>query len=163
MLRPLNIRKWLAKKRPLLTKEIAHKRYHWAKRHRDWTVDDWLKVIFSDECSVERGASHRRKYVFRSTGQQFDRDKVTSYDKSKDIRVMVRAAILDDGMSDLLVLRRDLEAKRQGYSANSHLQVPRDGLLPIYNRNHIYQQDGAPIHTAKKNRENPSKNTRLDC
>lgn len=63
---------------------------------------------------------------------------------------MVRAAILDDGMSDLLVLRRDLEAKRQGYSANSYLQVPRDGLLPIYNRNHIYQQDGAPIHTAKK-------------
>lgn len=109
----------------------------------------WLRVIFSDECSVERGASHRRKYVFRSAGQQYDRNKVTTYNKSKDIRVMVWAAIHETGSSDLLIMRRDSAAPRMGYSARSYLTVLRNGLLPIYNQHCIYQQDGAPIHTAK--------------
>jgi hypothetical protein len=27
-----------------------------------------MRVLFSDECSVERGTSHMRKYGFRSAG-----------------------------------------------------------------------------------------------
>jgi transposase len=149
IIQPLGIKKWLAKKRPLLTKENAHRRYHWAKKRYNWPIEKWLKIIFSDECSVERGASHRRKYVFRSTGQQYDCDKVTTYNKSKDIRVMVWAAIMDFGLSELLILRRDQDALKKGYTARSYITILNDGLLPIYDKTKIYQQDNAPIHTAK--------------
>lgn len=132
-----------------MTKKTAERRYRWAKAHRHWSIEQWLRVIFSDECSVERGASHRRKYVFRSAGQQFDRDKVTTYNKSKDIRVMVWAGIFGNGLTDLLIMRRDPTAKAKGYTAKSYLTILRDGLLPVYKSDMVYQQDGAPIHTAK--------------
>jgi hypothetical protein len=149
MLEPFGIKKWLAKKRPLSTKETAANRYKWAKEYSKWSVTEWSNVLFSDECSVERGASHMRKYVFRSAGQQFDGDKVTNHNKSKDIRVMVWAAISTAGLSDLMMMRRDSSAEQQGSTTRSYLQVSRDGLLPIILETDIYQQDGARIHTSK--------------
>jgi hypothetical protein len=149
MLEPFGIKKWLAKKRPLLTKETAAKRYRWAKEYSKWTVTEWSNVLFSDECSVECGASHMRKYVFRFAGQQFDRDRVTNYNKSKDIRVMVWAAISTAGSSDLMMMRRDPSAEQQGFTTRSYLEVLRDGLLPIILETDIYQQDGARIQTSK--------------
>jgi hypothetical protein len=71
ILQPLGIKKWLAKKRPLLTPGKALLRYRFVKRYRNF---DWSKVIFSDECSVERGASHMRKWVYRHTGQAYYAD-----------------------------------------------------------------------------------------
>jgi hypothetical protein len=97
----------------------------------------------------EYEASHMRKYVFHSTGQQFDRDKVTNYNKSKDIRVMVRAAISTSGLSDLKMMRRDPSAENQDFTTCSYVQVSRDGLIPIMLETDIYQQDGARIHTSK--------------
>jgi hypothetical protein len=98
---------------------------------------------------LEYEASHMRKYVFHSTGQQFDRDKVTNYNKSKDIRVMVRAAISTSGLSDLKMMRRDPSAENQDFTTCSYVQVSRDGLIPIMLETDIYQQDGARIHTSK--------------
>ena len=62
---------------------------------------------------------------------------------------MVRAAIFNHNLSDLLILRRDKSAPKKGYTAKSYLTILRDGLLSVYNENLIYQQDNAPINTAK--------------
>jgi hypothetical protein len=105
--------------------------------------------MFLDECSVERGACHMRKYVFRSAGQQYNRDKVTAFNKSKDIRVMVWAAVYNSGYSDLCIIRRDPRAPKKGYTANSYIRILRDGLLPILETDSVLQQDGAGIHRAK--------------
>jgi hypothetical protein len=48
-----------------------------------------MGVLFSEECSVERGASHMQIYFFRSASQQRNSDEVTTYKKSRDIRVIV--------------------------------------------------------------------------
>jgi hypothetical protein len=104
---------------------------------------------FFEECAVERGASHMPKYVFRSAGQRFDRDKVTNYNKSKVTRVMVWAAVSTAGSSDLMMTRRDPSAKKQGFTTRSYLQVLKDDSLPIILETDIYQQDGARIHTSK--------------
>ena len=39
------------------------------------------------------------------------------------MKVMVWAAFWGDGVSDLYLLKRDFEAKKMGYSANSYLDV----------------------------------------
>lgn len=51
---------WLAKKRPLLSPEVATKRLAWCLERRHWRYEDWLKIIWSDECSVERGSGKER-------------------------------------------------------------------------------------------------------
>ena len=62
---------------------------------------------------------------------------------------MVWAAISTAGLSNLMIMRRDQSAPKQGYTTQSYLQVLEDGLLPILQANSIYQQDGARIHTSR--------------
>lgn len=90
-----------------------------------------------------------RRYVFRSSGRQFDKNNFTNYNKSKDIRVMVWAAISTAGTSNLMIMRRDQSAPKQGYTTRSYIQVLEDGLLPIFQASSIYQQDGTRIYTAR--------------
>jgi hypothetical protein len=54
VLKEVDIKKWRAKKRALLTAEHAAKRLTWAKVHKDWDKEEWEGVIFSEECSVEQ-------------------------------------------------------------------------------------------------------------
>ena len=49
------------KKRALLSKR--HKKNHmdFALAHKDWTLDDWKRVIWSDETKINCLGSYRRK------------------------------------------------------------------------------------------------------
>lgn len=39
--------------KPLLTKKMMKKRLIFAKEHKDWTKEQWSKVMFSDESSFK--------------------------------------------------------------------------------------------------------------
>ena len=39
-----------ARSKPFLTAKHKKDRLEWALRYVDWTVEDWLKVVWSDEC-----------------------------------------------------------------------------------------------------------------
>lgn len=54
------ITNWVARRRLLLTKAVLGKRLAWCKARAHWEEEDWLKIIFSDECSVERGSGKQR-------------------------------------------------------------------------------------------------------
>uniref|UniRef100_A0A3P9N3W9 Transposase Tc1-like domain-containing protein n=1 Tax=Poecilia reticulata TaxID=8081 RepID=A0A3P9N3W9_POERE len=41
-----------AKRKPALTPKHKRTRLQWAKERQSWTVDDWMKVIFSDESRI---------------------------------------------------------------------------------------------------------------
>lgn len=144
------IGKWMAKSRPLLTAETARLRFRWAKNHKNWSTFQWSKVIFSDECSVERGAGHKRLWVFRKPNEGYQPNKVQTRNKSKDIRIMVWGAIYDNQKSDLMVMRRDITSKKQGYTAESYLNVISYAIPQIWKPDMLYQQDGASIHMANK-------------
>jgi hypothetical protein len=80
---------WLAKKRPYLTEAAVKKRIKWCLEHADWTFEEWATIIWSDECSVERGAGARRNWVWRTPGQKWDKEMVDTYKKGNDISVIV--------------------------------------------------------------------------
>ncbi len=54
------IEKHRQRPKPLLTGEHKSKRLNWALEHENWTYEDWAKVVWSDECSVELGSGHGR-------------------------------------------------------------------------------------------------------
>uniref|UniRef100_A0A3B5PUV6 Transposase Tc1-like domain-containing protein n=1 Tax=Xiphophorus maculatus TaxID=8083 RepID=A0A3B5PUV6_XIPMA len=41
-----------AKRKPALTPKHKRTRLQWAKERQSWTVDDWMKVVFSDESRI---------------------------------------------------------------------------------------------------------------
>lgn len=42
-----------ARKKPWLSEHNKKNRLQWALRHRDWTVEDWSNVLWSDESNFE--------------------------------------------------------------------------------------------------------------
>jgi hypothetical protein len=70
--------------------------------------------------------------------------------KGKDISIMIWGAIYLGGRSDLILMERDPESKRQGYSANSYLTVLKDQIPRVWQPGLVFVQDNAPIHTAGK-------------
>ena len=149
-LKDYGITKWLAKKRPLLTPQVAALRLKWAKEHVEWTFEQWEKIIWSDECSVERGTGKRREWCFRMPDQKWDKDMIQGYRKGHDISLMVWACFWGIERSDLYAMWRDPDSLKKGYSANSYLRVLEDNLLGIWEPGLVFMQDNAPMHKARK-------------
>ena len=57
------------------------------------------------------------------------------------------------GRSPLVIMQRDPEARRQGYTANSYIWALEEGLEPYYCPGTFFLQDNARIHVAGKTKE----------
>lgn len=141
----------VAQKRPLLTPEAARKRLKRCLIHREWTFEQWSKIIWSDECSVEKGLGKERAWVFRYSHEKWNKEMIKSFSKGKGVSVMVWVAFLGGrGRSDLYKLARDFAAKEIGYSANLYIELLDDNLLRVWEQGLIFMQNNAPVHKAKK-------------
>jgi transposase len=144
-----HISNWIAKKRPLLSIEIARKRLSWAQAHQAWTSENWRDVIFSDECSVERGKGQRRQWVFRASGTQYQKEKVIPIFTTSGLSVMVAGWFSGRlGRADLHLMSRDEDAPRGGYSARSYIRVLEDLMPQSYEPGMLFLQDNSSLHTS---------------
>ncbi|EIE91717.1 hypothetical protein RO3G_16428 [Rhizopus delemar RA 99-880] len=123
-------------------------RYEFARAHLSWTIDDWKKVIFSDEAKVNRIGSDGLQWTW------------TNGDKLKDFQV--QHMIKHGGGS--LMLWGCLTWHGVGYLSNIKGSINSDfyiGILEdelmktidwydLEKEDIIFQQDNASIHTAKK-------------
>jgi hypothetical protein len=91
-LREKKITKHVMVQRPFLTPQVMKQRLECAEFHRNWTLEDWRSVIWSDECSVERGFGKQRKWVFRRPSDKWRQDLIDGRKKGKNHRVMIWAA-----------------------------------------------------------------------
>jgi len=83
------IKKWRAKKRPKLTEDQAASRLHWALHNADWTEEDWKRVIWSDEYSVEKSKDPRTVWVFCTPYEKWDKEYIQTYEKGPGVKLMV--------------------------------------------------------------------------
>ena len=56
-------------KKPQLTSQMKKKILEFAKKHIDWTIEDWKKVLFSDESTFQQFAV-RKNHVCRLVGKR---------------------------------------------------------------------------------------------
>ena len=53
---------------------------------------------------------------------------IEPYKKGKDISIMIWAAIWGTERLELIVMSRDSQSKREGYSANSYIKVLKEAI-----------------------------------
>lgn len=132
-------------KKPLIRKKNLKARLEFAKRHLDWTVDDWKKVLFSDESKFELFGSNGLKYIRRPVGKRFDPKYQLPTVKHGGGSVMVFGAFHYGGVSPLF--RIDGIMDRYVYRG-----ILNSVLLPYARRamppGWIFQQDNDPKHTS---------------
>jgi transposase len=154
-LRENGIRKWRALKRPLLNKEQARKRLEWAKAHRHWTVEDWAKVVWSDESAIQKDSDTRTVWVWRHQNKAEKYMPKNVLPKARDGRLsqMMWGCFVGDKLGPIAFI--DGSIKKEQYIAvldQCFLEfidaLGADGLRDI-----IFQQDNASPHTANLTRD----------
>jgi transposase len=148
LLRQHNIRKWLAKERPKLTEEHAKARLEWALAHKDWTAEDFQRVIYSDECSVEVGPTGHQRWVFRTPQEKWNLTCILPK-KRRQVKLMVWGCFWGNQRGPLVPLTNG------SVTARVYRELLRRWLIPVLEDvqtalgSPLFQQDNARIHTAK--------------
>jgi hypothetical protein len=59
-------------KKPGLTPAMMQARFEFALRYEHWTIEDWKKIIWTDETSVLLGARRGKVRVWRTAKEKFE-------------------------------------------------------------------------------------------
>jgi len=135
------------KKKPLLTKKHKEKRLTWAKKYRTWTVDEWRKVIWSDETAFMLVNGDGREYCWTKEGDVLEEEQVKPTKKFGGGKLMLWGCITYEGFGFSCKVDGNMDAEL--YS-----QILRDELIQTidyYHLDHseiIFQQDGDSKHTS---------------
>lgn len=136
----------VAKKKPLLRTVNKRKRLAFARLHKDWTVEDWKKVFWTDESKFELFGNKRRKYVRRRVGESHKENCITPTVKHGGGSVMVWGGFSYDGVGDLIKIDGIMD-KNYYHRILSRHAVPSGTRL--IGQNFVFQQDNDPKHTSK--------------
>ncbi|CEI85621.1 Putative Glutamine amidotransferase [Rhizopus microsporus] len=110
------------------------------------TVDDWKKVIWTDESSFEIGKLSSQPRVWRNASEKFKKECLAPTFKSGRTSIMVWGAIAGGKKSKLVFMKKGMRA-----SADFINQVYEPVLLDFYKSldSPVLMRDGTPIYRAK--------------
>ncbi|KAI1000236.1 hypothetical protein K3495_g7963 [Podosphaera aphanis] len=65
VLRQASLKAWKKVKKPALNSRHRKARLKFAQKHKEWTIEDWKRVIWSDETKINRICSDGIQYTWR--------------------------------------------------------------------------------------------------
>jgi transposase len=129
----------------LLTKAMKGKRYKWANKYKNWTKDQWRKVLFTDE-SHFFVQGQRSQHVRRSQGEKLRDCHIDQYVKHPQ-KKMFWGCFSYYGVGRLQPIEGMMRSPQ-------YIEVLRMKVIPELEKTYpdgtgILQQDLAPCHTSK--------------
>src|SRR6266481_8023375 len=145
-LRRTSMKAVVKKKRSLLSTRHRKERMDFAIRHKNWTLEDWKWLVWSDETTTNHLGSYSRKWAWTGAGEALSDRLVEGADKFGGGSVMVWGGILWDGPG--------YACKGDGrMDGDLFIQILDDELQEIiaiilqFPQDITVQQDNNPIHT----------------
>ena len=89
--------KAVVKKKPLLSQKHRKERMDFPIRHKDWTLEDWKRVVWSDETKINCLGSDDRKWVWKRVREGLSDRLVKGTVKFGGGSVMLWGCMLWDG------------------------------------------------------------------
>lgn len=140
-------------KKPRLSKSQRAARLKWALEHENWTLDDWKRVIWSDETKINRLNSDGIKYAWSKNPKNYPPEMVEETLKFGGGSLMIWGCMTWFGTGGMsrIVGRMDSE---QLISILSTSLIPTIdevvNKLPLSARDEaLFQQDNDPKHTSR--------------
>ena len=137
---------------PLLSAKHCKAHLDYAYAHKDWTVEDWKRVVWSDETKINHLGSDGRKWVWKRLREGLGDRLVEGTVKFKGGSVMIWGCMTWKGVG--------YAAKTDGrIDSELYLQILKDDLLNTLKYHSlnppdiIFQQDNDLKHTSKKVKE----------
>lgn len=149
ILQKYGLRGCIAVKKPLLSKANKAKRWHFAKRYRHWDSKRWRNVLFSDESSFELFSSKYRIHVRRRSTEKFKDECLQPTVKHGGGTIMVWGCMSWYGLGMPLRVLQGSVNKEVYLDILKTTMLPAARSIGFPNNKFIFQEDNAPVHTAK--------------
>jgi hypothetical protein len=133
-------------RKPFVNDKNRLNRLKWSQERLTWD-EEWNQIIWSDESRYELFGSKRRQWVWRRPEQRTDNNCLVPTFKSTQKSVMIWGCFTRFGVGPLVRLEGRLKAVDYIKVLETHL-VPF--IKSLDKKNYLFQEDNAPIHTAKK-------------
>ena len=91
----------------------------------DWTVEDWLKVIWSDECIMRIGLNPQRQRILCKNGTALYEANLAPSFKSKCISIMIWSCFSGSRLGPVLTFEQG------GIESNEYMDILYDRLLSM--------------------------------
>lgn len=154
----------VAAKKPFINEDQRKRRLTFARDHQHWTINNWKKVIWTNESSFEIGKQYQQVMVWRTTREKVKSSCLVPTFKSGRSSIMVWGAFIGERTSPLVIM----PPKRR--TAKDFIEIVYEGAWPMDPKFRSIQfffliKDGAPVHKAKISEDwrhsNNIKKTRL--
>ena len=139
------------KKRPFLSKRHRRERLDFAITHQHWTMDDWKRVVWSDETKINRLGSDGRKWVWKKAGEGLSDRLVQGTQKFGGGSLMMWGCMLWDGVGYAC----RIDGNMNGDLYTKILEEDLQESLSYFGKDAgevIFQQDNDPKHVCQKAR-----------
>ena len=146
-LRDSGLKAIVKKKRPRLLVRHIKDRYEFAKRHKDWTVEDWKRVVWSDETKINRLGSDGRNYVWKRAGNRCTDQHVKPTVKFGGGSIMIWGCMTSQGVGYACRIEGTMDAELY----RSILRDELTNTMEYYGLDRermIFQQDRDSKHTS---------------
>lgn len=133
-------------KGPLLTREHKRARLDFAREHVEWTLNDWQRVLFSDETRVGLRSSDGRIFIWRRPGERYSKACMVPQVAFHGGSIMFWGGISLEARTDITPIRgRALNAQRYIREILEEHVVP---FGPFIGDNFLFMDDNARPHRA---------------
>jgi transposase len=133
---------------PWISQRNRLRRLEWCHEHEDWTIQQWRKVLWSDESPFELRCK-RRFRVWRRPSERFDPKNCKGTVKH-DKKIMVWGCFSAHGVGKLHRIKGILD--QHGYHSILQRQM-KESVQQLFPENDCtFQHDNDPKHTAKLNK-----------
>ena len=115
----------VAVSKPLLRSQNKRKRLLWTKKYKHYSVDDWKKVLFTDESKVQLYGNSRRLYVRHRSNERMLNECAKSRVKRVGGSIQVSGCFSYNGVGDLYRIN-DILTKEIYHSILQRHAIPSD-------------------------------------
>jgi transposase len=130
--------------KPFINEAQAKRRVRWCKEHLHWTIDQWRKVIWSDESPFTL-SYNRRTRVWRSADEKFKPHAIRGTLKH-DTKINVWGCFSAHGVGKICRIEGIMYKEDYLDILQEYLEPSVYTLFPNYD--YLFQHDNDPKHTA---------------
>lgn len=142
-----NYKAYTKPKRPKLTVAQKRARLKFAQKYEHWTVEDWKRVIWSDECKINIYGSDGQQYVWKKREEDFRKEDIKETVKFGGGKIMLWGCMRWNGPGILCEVQGTMDAKQYVDILGSGLLESLE-KLEVSAENIYFQQDGDGKHTS---------------
>ncbi len=147
----------IATPKPYISPKNAQKRLNWCRERVTWGEEEFKRIIWSDECSIEIGENSKVVYAWRKSKEKWRPQCLRPTFKSGRKSVMVWGCFLRGNLGPLVILSRG------SINGKNYMKILEEYFFDFWQTMSeemglvLFQEDNAPIHTS-----NLAKNWRTD-